>query len=126
MSDDTEFLRRVTLDTLGHLPSPDEVIAFQMICDGFLEPSVVAELVAGGVAARDAGGDVDERALLQEALGHEGVQQQQCLAQHEVLNRETVSLGRRVLQFRLRYLHVPVAKIVPEKFIGAKQLNFIN
>jgi len=29
LSDDTEFLRRVTLDTLGHLPSPDEVIAFQ-------------------------------------------------------------------------------------------------
>ncbi|MCW3052582.1 MAG: Translation initiation factor 2 [Chthonomonadales bacterium] len=29
LSDDTEFLRRVTLDTLGHLPAPDEVVAFQ-------------------------------------------------------------------------------------------------
>jgi hypothetical protein len=29
LSDDTEFLRRVTLDTLGRLPSPDEVTAFQ-------------------------------------------------------------------------------------------------
>ncbi len=29
LSDDTEFLRRVTLDTLGRLPSPDEVVAFQ-------------------------------------------------------------------------------------------------
>jgi hypothetical protein len=29
LSDDTEFLRRVTLDTLGRLPAPDEVTAFQ-------------------------------------------------------------------------------------------------
>src|SRR5258708_6719288 len=47
----------------------------------------------------------------------EGVQQQQRLAQHQVLDGEAVRLGGRVLQLGLGNLHIPVAEIIPEKTV---------
>jgi hypothetical protein len=46
---------------------------------------------------------------------NERMQQQQGLAQHQVLDREAVRLRRRVLELGLRHLDVPVAEVVPEK-----------
>lgn len=45
LSEDTEFLRRVTLDTLGRLPSPDEVTAFQADPDPNKRVKLVASLL---------------------------------------------------------------------------------
>ena len=49
--------------------------------------------------------------------GMNGMQQEQRLAQDQVLDREAVGLGVRRLQLRLRDLDVPVAEIVPEKAV---------
>ena len=75
-------------------------------------------IVEVGLLDKTACGPVTE--LMPELLrdkGNERMQQQQGLTQHQILDRKTRRLGGRILQLRFRHLHIPVAKIVPEKTV---------